>query len=50
MAAPVDEQAKKEHIKAEMKKDSIADFLQSETLSDMILVNSLTGAQYKYLI
>jgi hypothetical protein len=35
---------KKEHIKQELKKASIADFLQSETLSDIIVVNSLTGA------
>ena len=41
MAAP-DE--KKEHIKQELKKQSIADFLQSETLCDIVVVNSLTGA------
>ncbi len=44
MAAP---EEKKEQIKQELKKASISDFLQSETLSDIIVVNSLTGAQYK---
>ena len=30
---------KKEHINKELKKVSISDFLQSETLSDIIVVN-----------
>lgn len=38
---------KQEHIKQELKKDGISDFYQSETLSDIVVVNTLTGAQYK---
>jgi hypothetical protein len=41
MAIP---EEKKEHIYKELKKDSISDFLQSETLSDIVIINSLTGA------
>lgn len=36
-----------EEFKKELKKDSVSDFYQSETLSDIIIVNPITGAQYK---
>ena len=48
MAAPADVPAEKaDEIKKELKKASISDFFQSGTLSDIIVVNPLTGAQYK---
>lgn len=48
MAAPADIPAEKaEEIKKELKKSSISDFFQSSTLSDIVIVNPLTGAQYK---
>jgi hypothetical protein len=36
-----------EDLKKELKKSTIADFFQSNTLSDIVVVNPLTGAQYK---
>ena len=34
-------------IKKELTKTSIADFFQSPTLSDITIINPLTGASYK---
>ncbi len=49
MAAPADAWVAlpEEDLKKELKKDSVSDFYQSETLSDIVIVNPITGAQYK---
>ncbi len=49
MAAPVSPFVKLEgdDLKNELKKSKIHDFFQSSILSDITIVNSLTGAQYK---
>ena len=36
-----------EELKKELKKSNISDFFMSNTLSDIVVVNPMTGAQYK---
>jgi hypothetical protein len=48
MAAPSDYvPLSEEDVKKELKKATISDFFQSTTLSDITVVNPLTGAHYK---
>lgn len=44
MAAPAIDP---EELKKELKKSNIADFFMSNTLSDITVVNPMTGANYK---